>query len=182
MTNTNVLSRTECMKMLQSQGTPNHVVAHCIAVSDVAKQIALSLNRKGFHLDVDLVEAAGLLHDMARTRENHWDVAADFLLAQGHFREAEIIKVHMHHHFPENPLLSTETDMVCLADRLVLENQYVGLEKRMDYIIKKAGEHQDVIIRIEKNKALVGDYISQLEVILGTSIDALVREFKENEQ
>ena len=62
MTNIDALTRQKCLDLLKSHGTPPHVVAHCIAVADIAKLIALSLNNKGYHFDIRLVEASGLLH------------------------------------------------------------------------------------------------------------------------
>jgi len=172
---TNLLTKSMSMEFLRSYSTPEHVIAHCVAVADVAIKIGKALNDKGFSLDLRLIETAGLLHDMARIDDKHWEVSADFLQNRGYEQEASIIRVHMHHHFPTDPLLTTETDMVCLADRLVLENQYVGLHARMDYIIKKAADQPEIIQRIQSNKILVGEYISNLESILGEPIEAIVQ-------
>ena len=182
MMSTNLLTKTMCLDFLREFGTPDHVVAHCIAVADVAKKIAEALNETGFSLDSRLIETAGLLHDMARTEDKHWEVSADFLQKHGFEQEADIIRVHMHHHFPEDPCFTTETDLVCLADRLVMEDRYVGLHLRMDYIIKKAGDQPEIIRRIQANKVLVGEYISKLETILGNTIETIVQEQNQNEQ
>jgi uncharacterized protein len=171
---TNLLTRSMCMEFLKTYNTPDHIIAHCVAVADVAKKIGDALNVNGFCLDSRLIETAGLLHDMARLVDKHWEAAADFLLIRGFEQEASIIRVHMHHHFPTDPYLSTETDMVCLADRLVLEDQYVGLHTRMDYIMKKAADQPEIIQRIKANKILVGEYISKLESILGAPIESIV--------
>jgi uncharacterized protein len=176
------LTQSMCLDFLRDFGTPDHVVAHCIAVADTAKNIGEALNNAGFSLDTRLIETAGLLHDMARTEDKHWEVTADFLQQRGFEEEADIIRVHMHHHFPDDPCLSNETDLVCLADRLVMEDRYVGLHARMDYIIKKAGDQQDIISRILANKVLVGEYISKLETILGNTIEAIAQEQNQNEQ
>ncbi len=181
MMSTKLLTKSMCLDFLRDFGTPDHVVAHCIAVSDVAKRLGDALNKTGFTLDLRLIESAGLLHDMARTDDKHWDVSADFLQQLGFDEEASIIRVHMHHHFPKDPCLSNETDMVCLADRLVLEDHYVGLHIRMDYIIKKAGAQPEIIQRIQANKVLVGEYIAKLEKILGTTIDTIIQEQNQNE-
>jgi uncharacterized protein len=181
MMSTKLLTKSMCLGFLQDFGTPNHVVAHCIAVADVAKKIGDALNETGFSLDSRLIESAGLLHDMARTDDKHWEVSADFLQQRGFEQEADIIRVHMHHHFPDDPCLSTETDIVCLADRLVMEDRYVGLHIRMEYIIKKAGDQPEIISRIQANKILVGEYISKLENILGNTIETIVREQNQNE-
>ena len=173
---TNLLTKEMCMNFLREYGTPPHVIAHCVEVASVAKKIGEALNKKGFRLDTRLIETAGLLHDMARTLDKHWEVSADYLHSRGFEMEAEIIRIHMHHHFPEDPLASSETDMVCLADRVVLEDRYVGLNSRMDYIIKKASEQPEVIQRILANKELVGEYIHKLEEILGKTIESILEE------
>ena len=178
MMSTNLLTKTICLEFLREFGTPEHVVAHCIAVADVAKKIGEAMNKTGFSLDTQLIESAGLLHDMARTEDKHWEVSADILQQRGFEQEAAIIRVHMHHHFPDDPCLSTETDIVCLSDRLVMEDRYVGLHLRMDYIIKKAGGQPEIIRRIQENKILVGEYISKLETIMGSTIEAIVQEQK----
>jgi uncharacterized protein len=182
MMSTNLLTKSMCIDFLGKYGTPEHVVAHCFAVARVAKKIGESLNEKGLSLDLRLIECAGLLHDMARTEDKHWEMSADFLKARGFVQEADIIRVHMHHQFPDNPMLTTETDMVCLADRLVMEDRYVGLHTRMEYIINKAGGQPEIIQRIEANKVLIGEYIYKLETILGTTIECIIREQEQNEQ
>jgi uncharacterized protein len=182
MMSTNLLTKSMCLDLLRAFETPNHVVAHCIAVADVAKKIGEALNETGFSLDTRLIESAGMLHDMARTDDKHWEVSADFLQQRGFQQEADIIRVHMHHQFPEDPYLTTETDIVCLADRLVMEDRYVGLHIRMDYIIKKAGNQPEIIRRIQSNKVLVGEYIAKLEKMLGTTIETIVQEQNKNEQ
>ena len=68
----------ECLKLLEEYGTPTRVKGHCRAVADTACRIGRALNRHGHHFDLELVNAAGLLHDIARVKEHHWDVGADF--------------------------------------------------------------------------------------------------------
>ena len=57
--------------------SPTRVKGHCRAVADTACRIGRALNRHGHHFDLELVNAAGLLHDIARVKEHHWDVGAD---------------------------------------------------------------------------------------------------------
>jgi hypothetical protein len=170
-----------CIEFLNEYGTPNHVKAHCFAVAEVATAIGEALNGKGFQMNSRLICAAGMLHDMARLDDKHWEVSADYLHQLGFEEEAEIIRVHMHHHFPEDPFLTNETDMVCLADRLVMEDQYVGLHVRMDYIMKKAGDQPEIIQRIQANKVLVGEYIAKLEGILGDTLESIIKRREQHE-
>lgn len=85
----------ECLKLLEEYGTPTRVKGHCRAVADTACRIGRALNRHGHHFDLELVNAAGLLHDIARVKEHHWDVGADFAEKLGYVQEAAIIRVHM---------------------------------------------------------------------------------------
>ncbi len=109
------------------------------AVADTACRIGRALNRHGHHFDLELVNAAGLLHDIARVEDRHWDVGAAFADKLGYQQEAGIIKVHMTYS-PFHPLpQATETDLVCLADRLVKEDRVRGNRgDRIQYIIDKA--------------------------------------------
>ena len=126
--------------------------------------------------DLELTEASGLLHDMARVWDNHWDVAADYCLEHGMEDEGKVIRVHMQYNFTTDAAHLTEADLVCLGDRLILEDKYVGLDARMDYIIEKAEKNgnmkaRDAINRRkEKTKVLLRD----IEDRIGMSLDELL--------
>ena len=129
-------------------------------------------------LDLDLTLAAGLLHDMARVEENHWDVAADFCLREGLPEEAKIIRVHMMYEFTTDAMHLTEADLVCIGDRIVLEDYYSGIDKRMDYIIAKAERQGNMAARpiILKKKEETKVLLRQIEDRIGRTLDALMAE------
>ena len=104
-------------------------------------------------------------------------MGADIAAKLGYNDEADIIRVHMF--YPEfSPVeKADETDMVCLGDRLVKEDRYVGLDERIDYVIDKArkkGAGEDVIDNILKKKQEAGQFIRGIEQITGRSIDNIV--------
>ena len=66
-----------------------------------------------------------------------------------------------------------ETDLVCLGDRLVKEDQYVGLNDRIDYIIHKAGNRPEVNKRILQKKAETQKFMKCIEESIGQTIDSL---------
>ena len=162
------------MNMLREYNTPENVVRHCIAVADAAVKIAESLNDKGFAFDVPLVLAAGLLHDIARVNDGHWNVGADFVSARGYLQEAEIIRYHMTHTFSTDPAKLRERDMVCLGDRLVLEDGYVGLNERMDYVIRKADGDIRVARIINEKREISRTLIRNIEKIINVSMKELI--------
>ncbi|MBR6799988.1 MAG: HD domain-containing protein [Firmicutes bacterium] len=169
--------RQECERLLNEYKTPEHVKGHCRAVADMACTVAEELNKHGFDLDTELILAAGLLHDIARVEDRHWDVGAELMDELGYHEEAKIIKVHMTYSPFSDINDVNETDLVCLGDRTVLEDEYVGLDKRIDYVIDKAkknGNPQAEPIILEKKKQTRG-FISQIEDVIGMSLDDLMK-------
>ena len=59
-------TRKECLALLAEYHVPPHMVNHCRAVAKLAVFLAHRLNENGAAVDVDLLEKAGLLHDMMR--------------------------------------------------------------------------------------------------------------------
>lgn len=180
--NTEKLTPKQCLELLESYGTPPHVIAHCMEVARVALRLGEALNAAGCALDLRLVETAALLHDMARVSDAHWDVTADFLQSAGHPEEAEIIRIHMHHQFPTAGTCPTEADIVCLADRIVLEDHFVGLEERMEYIIRKSGGSPEVREKIEGVKRHVGNFIREIEHRTGQSLEQTAQRKDETDE
>lgn len=170
-------SRQECLRLLKEYETPEHVIRHCIAVADTAVKMGRALNEHGYHLEIDLIQAAALLHDIARVEDEHWEKGYAFAKNLGYEQEANIIKVHMYYS-PFSPVeFINETDLVCLADRVVKEDQYVGLDKRMEYVIQKARKqgHFEAEKRILEKKKETGTLIKGIETKIGTTLDQLMK-------
>lgn len=178
--------RTMCLKALEEYGTPSNVVGHCKAVAAVGYVLGKAMNAveksadNTAHgpalLDLDLILAAGLLHDIARVEEEHWIAGAEFCKSKGWIREADIIRQHMTYD-PFNSFIDfNETDVVCLADRVVIDDRYAGLDRRMDYVINKAKKngHDEYVPHILKKKKDVKKLIKEIEDYIGVSLDALV--------
>ncbi|MDO5491647.1 MAG: HDIG domain-containing protein [Bacillota bacterium] len=175
MTKTTI-SEAACLRVLAEYRTPPHVVRHCRAVASVACAMAEALNAHGAHLDVDLIRAAGLLHDMARVHEEHGNVAADYCAARGWVREAEIIRAHMFYDVFHDADHLDETDLICLADRLVLEDRYAGIDRRMAYIIEKARRngHPEYVPHIERRREETRALLGEIEAKIGLPLDELM--------
>ena len=61
-------SRERALKLLIENGCSINVVKHCQAVARLALETAEILNKKGFKVDLELVEIGALLHDIGRSR------------------------------------------------------------------------------------------------------------------
>ncbi len=130
--------------------------------------------------DIELTRAAGLLHDMARVEEEHWEAAARFCMQEGLTEEAKIIRIHMQYEFTTDAWHLTEADLVCLGDRLVLEDHYSGIDERMDYIIAKAERQGNMQARavILRKKEETKVLLRQIEERIGMSLDELMSDME----
>ena len=54
-----------------------------------ALKIGKALNDRDFNLDLDLIQGAGLLHDIARVQDKHWEIGAEIAFRLGYYQEAE---------------------------------------------------------------------------------------------
>ena len=129
-----LLTENLCLQLLNIANTPEHVIKHSKAVAKEAKRIALCLIEKGFNLNIDLITNTALLHDIARTNKNHCTVGKEWIDALGYYKEAEIIGKHCDNYIFEN---IDELAVLIIADRVVFEDEVVGLNERFKRSAKK---------------------------------------------
>jgi len=169
-------SKFECLEILKSYGTPSHVQEHCDAVGETAKSIAIELSKKGIDLNIDLVASAGYLHDIARVHRKHELVGAEYLNSIGLKDVSEVIKDHTKHKIKMDVNLLDEEDILCIADRVVLEGRFVGPRKRMQYIknkaIKKYGPDSELFLDEVINQFT--EFVGRLEEFIGDDIYNIV--------
>ena len=101
------------------------IEAHCRAVEREARRIAEALP---LALDVDLLSAAALLHDVARAEPEHAKTAARFLRELGYDDAAYIVSQHHDH----DSAILNEGAILYLADKCVLEDRVVPLAERFE--------------------------------------------------
>lgn len=170
------ITKEFALQLLEKNETPNHVVQHCMAVANASVLLATELNKCGYNLSIEVIEGAAMIHDIARVYEDHELLGAEIAEKHGFHQEAVIIRKHMHYAITTDIECITEIDIVCLGDRMIKENQYVGLKKRMDYILEKwhGNEKAEAIIRgkVREQSAL----LLEIEKIIGISMDELIDE------
>ena len=168
-------TKEECIRLWDKYETPPHIRQHCEAVALVACAVGEKLIEKGYDLDMDLIYAAGMLHDVVRLAEDHEKEGAAIMRQLGYEQEAKIIEVHMHYD-PFSPLESVnETDMVCLGDRVVIEHHFAGIDKRYQHIIDKAirrGRPEAEPFILAKKKDVVR-FVSDIEKVTGMTLEEM---------
>lgn len=167
------ISTAEIKKLYDTWHTPSKVIAHCRAVARIGVRLAGELNKHGYSLDLELIRATGLVHDVARTAGKHDLVGFDILKDMGYDEEANIVKVHMS--YPEyNPVDKlNECDIVCVADRVVKEDRYVGLDERIEYIISKTDGSPEIRRKILNKKEETAKFLLDISKIIGMTVDEL---------
>ena len=120
-------TRRECEAILAMGNVPRPVVLHSRKVADVALCLGFRLRGCGLDLNLELVQAGALLHDLAKEQPNHAAAGAAILGAMGFPRVGEIVAAHSN--IPASFRLD-ETALVFLADKVVRGEQLVSLSQR----------------------------------------------------
>jgi uncharacterized protein len=68
-------SREQAIDLLRENNCPANVISHCEAVARLALDTANKLEKKGLKINIELVEAGALLHDLGRSKTHTVDHA-----------------------------------------------------------------------------------------------------------
>jgi len=159
-------SREQAIELLRKHKCSAQVINHCKAVANLCLEVASQLQKKGLPVDLKLVEAGAILHDIGRSKTNavdHGIVGAEIAKIEG-LPEAvvNIIKRHVgggitlneavrfgwprEEHMP----LSLEEKIVSYADKLI-DNSKSG-SVPIDVEIKRLQEagHNDAAERVRE--------------------------------
>lgn len=113
-----------------------HILRHSQLVTEVALLLGRKLNHNGQNLDLDLVEAGALLHDIAKTmcldtHENHAVSGGALLDDLGYSAVADIVRQHIC--LDSNDLCAdvvTEAALVNYSDKRVKHEEVVNIKER----------------------------------------------------
>jgi putative nucleotidyltransferase with HDIG domain len=120
-----------------------HIVRHSRLVTRVAMLIARKLNSVGQQLDLALVEAGALLHDITKTtsietRENHAKTGGELLTSLGYPGVGEIVRQHICLDPGSfDPDAVTEAEVVNYADKRVKHEEVVDIEERFRDVLER---------------------------------------------
>ncbi|MDD3581768.1 MAG: HD domain-containing protein [Desulfobacca sp.] len=147
-------SPSECLELMaQHQMLPN-IREHSLRVTVVALRLGEALVQSGFSLNLPLLEAGALLHDIAKTTclqngGDHAQIGAGWLQNYGYPAVAEIIRQHVY--LPDQVLESPrirETEVVNYADKRVMHTQVVSLKTRFADLLVRYGRNAPARQRI----------------------------------
>jgi len=152
--------REECLRLMERHGMLENIIVHSLEVTKVALFLSLELNQKGQTIDLRLVEAASLLHDIAKTicittKEDHTQAGYHLLKEIGYERVGEVVAQHVWLKKEGDSSSVSEEEVVNYADKRVRHDQIVTLEERFLDLKNRYGKDQRSI-----------DYLNRLEKII----------------
>jgi len=137
-------SREQAIKLLAENDVPPQVIDHCLSVADYALELAKKLRTQNHKVNLELVEAGALLHDLGRSKTNTVDhsvvgaqIAQTLNLPQS---IVDIIKRHVGAGITEAEAdamgwpkdiyvpQSLEEKVVCYADKRIYNGEVVPIE------------------------------------------------------
>jgi len=167
-------SEAECRVLLDDVfrvETP--IVRHGKAVAQVAVRLGEELNRAGCALDVPLLGAAGLLHDLARRESDHARAGARLLREVGFDAVADLVATHMDIAVDERePVAAAE--VVYLADKVVQGVRRVPLEERFRANVERHAHDPAVIGSIAGRLKSAQQIQRRLESVLGRPLEEVI--------
>ena len=156
-------SEEECYAILKRSNTPERVINHCKQVADLSCAICSSLIKSGCPMNLELIRAAALLHDLAKGKPNHAQVGASLLV-----NYPEIAKIVVEHTDIclniDHPL--AEKEIVYLADKLVIGDRITSLQDRFSGPLEQHKDDQEVTRKIKQRFSNAESIQSKIEQII----------------
>jgi putative nucleotidyltransferase with HDIG domain len=152
----------ECFNIIRQYDMLPNIIEHSIQVKNVSLAIYDNLREKK-SISRELLIAAALLHDIAKTRSiqnremRHDLIGGEMLRKMGLNEIAEIVENHVVFtgYLPDGPL--TEKEIIYYADKRVMHDKVVNVHTRVDDLVERYGINDRVRELILKNKEFVLD-------------------------
>ncbi len=167
-------TRDECLAILDRHKVPHQpVIAHSQVVTKVARKLVATLNATGLDLNLDLVVAGGLLHDLAKGQPNHAHAGAQVLRELGYPRVAEIAATHIDIGL-EHPL--NEAQVVYLADKVTGGICLVPLADRCQAALARFAGQPEVLEAVRDRFRHAEAIKGRIESVLGLPLEQILSE------
>lgn len=148
-------SRIECLGLMDRVDMPPHIRRHSLMVAEIALYIGRLLNENSSRLDLPVLEAGALLHDIGKmqsfvTGERHDELGARMLNQWGYMPLAPIVLEHASMDAVRLNGPITESLIVNYADKRVKHDQVVTVEDRFMDLIDRYAKTEEHGIRLRE--------------------------------
>jgi CTP:molybdopterin cytidylyltransferase MocA len=168
-----IFSPAECAALLDDRlHVPPAVAAHGRAVAEIAMGIGEALNDAGHSLNLRLIQAAALVHDMARGEPGHARCGGKLLRDLDMPLMADIVETHMDLAVLEGQPIG-EAEVVFLADKLVQEDRVVGLADRFRRSLDVSPANSPAHDSARRRLATARKTADRIEAVIGRPLERL---------
>lgn len=172
----NIPAKAECEALAERFGASERVMQHSRLVAELARVVAVHLRQAGLKLNHELIEAAGLLHDIAKGKPDHAGAGAELLRSLGFHAVAEVVASHMDIQVKDGQL--TEADLIYLADKYVAEDTIVSLSERFARSLERYSDRPDIAKEVKRRFEKADAIRNCVEKYLRQSLESLIRNYQ----
>ncbi len=159
------LSPDEAYAILEYYNISRRIIEH----SDTVRKVSLDILAKlmpHIKLNKATLEAAALLHDIAKGEKNHAKKGELLLKEIGYEDIGRIISTHTDIDVNiDSPI--TEEEVLYLADKLVKEDKIITLKERKEISLKSYEKKHEILININKRFDDAIKIIKKIEMVTG---------------
>lgn len=171
----------QCFELIKKYEMLPNIVDHSIQVKNVAVALYNHLIDKE-KLSLELLVSSALLHDITKTRsiiekEMRHDLTGGELLRNLGYNDIAVI-VENHVIFsgfePDGNL--TEKEIIFYADKRVMHDQVVTIDKRVDDLVERYGKTQNIKDMIVHNKKFILELESKIQRHMDINIETALKD------
>jgi len=162
-TDTQIPTDEQCYALINKANLPEKVINHCKRVAQLSNAIGGSLARSGCQINLELIRAAALLHDLAKGNPHHAQLGAEMLV--NYPEVAEIVAAHTDICLNSDRPLA-EKEIVYLADKLVIGDRIVSLQDRFAGPLEQHKDDQEVTGKIRQRLSNAERIQTKIEEIM----------------
>jgi len=160
-----------CRRLLDEFAVPEHIVDHSCQVARVGVCLGQGFRQAGLDFDLELLAAAGLLHDVAKLAAlemncDHAELGAQWLKGKGYDEIAEIVRNHVHLDTDLKGPPSAK-EIIFYADKRIRHAEIVSVSERMRDLIQRYGRDEQSRLWLQGLK----DFTLAVEEKLFTRLD-----------
>jgi len=163
----------EALALLDLHNAGARGLAHGRGVADAALALARALIAKGAHLNLELIETAALLHDVAKGQPRHEAAGAQILAEAGFPRLAEIVRDHRDID-PAGLGRLSERELVYLADKLVRGPVRVPVRQRFQEKLDRFADDPEACRAIRQRLDHALKMVQLLEACTGRNVQSIL--------
>jgi len=166
-------TREECLRLMGRYGMLDNIVDHSLKVAQMALFLSKELNKKNQQIDLRLVEAASLLHDIAKTicfetKEDHAQAGGQLLKEMGYEKVGEVVAKHVQLSEGKDPSIVSEEEIVNYADKRVQHDRIVSLEERFRDLKERYGRDHKALEKFRQLEKVAFAIENKIFSILGS--------------